>query len=78
MKIKRFSSRAKVPLRADSAGYNIFSAEKKSRKRIYGGIAGCSGMALKYSINIESGVTGSDFRGKVFIILFNHSSTALL
>ena len=45
-------------------------------KRMYGRIARRHGLALKHLINIGGGVIDSGFRGKVCIILFNHSFKA--
>lgn len=39
----------------------------------YGRIAPRSGLAMKQGINVGAGVLDSDYRGKVGVILFNHS-----
>ena len=43
-------------------------------KGTYGRIAPRSGLALNHGINVGNAVIDSDFRGKVCVILFNHSS----
>ena len=39
----------------------------------YGRIAPRSGLAMKQGINVGAGVIDADYRGKVGVILFNHS-----
>ena len=42
----------------------------------YGRIASRSGLALTSGINIGAGVIDADYRGEIYIIMFNHSSIA--
>lgn len=39
----------------------------------YGRVAPRSGLAMKKGINVGAGVLDSDYRGKIAVILFNHS-----
>lgn len=41
----------------------------------YGRVAPRSGLAMKHGINVGAGVIDSDYRGKVAVVLFNHTMT---
>jgi dUTP pyrophosphatase len=41
----------------------------------YGRVAPRSGLAMKHGINVGAGVIDSDYRGKVTVVLFNHTTT---
>lgn len=41
----------------------------------YGRVAPRSGLAMKQGINVGAGVIDADYRGKVAVILFNHSDS---
>ena len=43
----------------------------------YGQIAPCSGLAAKNMITTGAGVIDADYRGVVFVLLFNHSDQDL-
>ncbi|KAJ4492868.1 dUTPase-like protein [Lentinula edodes] len=90
--IKRHSEKAKTPSRGSalSAGYDLYSAEKKTvpahGKALvdtqlsiavpaghYGRVAPRSGLASKFMIDTGAGVIDADYRGVVFVLLFNLS-----
>ncbi|KAJ3806925.1 dUTP pyrophosphatase [Lentinula lateritia] len=90
--IKRHSEKAKIPSRGSalSAGYDLYSAEKKivpaHGKALvdtqisiavplghYGRVAPRSGLASKFMIDTGAGVIDADYRGVVFVLLFNLS-----
>ncbi|KAJ7591362.1 dUTPase-like protein [Mycena floridula] len=90
--IKRLSDKAKLPSRGSalSAGYDLYSAEKKTvpahGKALidtqisiavpvghYGRVAPRSGLASKFMIDTGAGVIDADYRGVVFVLLFNLS-----
>ncbi|GLB33512.1 putative dUTP diphosphatase [Lyophyllum shimeji] len=90
--IKRLSEKARLPTRGSqlSAGYDLYSAEKKvipaHGKALvdtqisiavpagtYGRVAPRSGLASKFMIDTGAGVIDADYRGVVFVLLFNHS-----
>ncbi|EGO27285.1 hypothetical protein SERLADRAFT_435048 [Serpula lacrymans var. lacrymans S7.9] len=90
--IKRLSDKARLPTRGSalSAGYDLYSAEKKvipahgkalvdTQLSIavpagtYGRVAPRSGLASKFMIDTGAGVIDADYRGVVFVLLFNLS-----
>ncbi|KAF8076089.1 dUTP pyrophosphatase [Lyophyllum atratum] len=90
--IKRLSEKARLPTRGSplSAGYDLYSAEKKvipahGKALIdtqisiavpvgtYGRVAPRSGLASKFMIDTGAGVIDADYRGVVFVLLFNLS-----
>ncbi|KAJ3743354.1 dUTP pyrophosphatase [Lentinula detonsa] len=90
--IKRHSEMAKIPSRGSalSAGYDLYSAEKKTvpahGKALvdtqislavpaghYGRVAPRSGLASKFMIDTGAGVIDADYRGIIFVLLFNLS-----
>ncbi|KAF9076494.1 dUTP pyrophosphatase [Rhodocollybia butyracea] len=90
--VKRHSEKAKIPSRGSalSAGYDLYSAEKKTvpahGKALidtqisiavpighYGRVAPRSGLASKFMIDTGAGVIDADYRGIVFVLLFNLS-----
>ncbi|KAF9468888.1 dUTPase-like protein [Collybia nuda] len=90
--IKRLSEKARLPTRGSplSAGYDLYSAEKKvipARGKAlvdtqisiavplgtYGRVAPRSGLASKFMIDTGAGVIDADYRGVVFVLLFNLS-----
>ncbi|KAJ3993620.1 dUTP pyrophosphatase [Lentinula boryana] len=90
--IKRHSETAKIPSRGSalSAGYDLYSAEKKTvpahGKALvdtqislavpaghYGRVAPRSGLASKFMIDTGAGVIDADYRGILFVLLFNLS-----
>ncbi|XP_044019562.1 deoxyuridine 5'-triphosphate nucleotidohydrolase-like [Aphidius gifuensis] len=40
----------------------------------YGRIAGRSGLAIKYGIDVMGGVVDADYNGEIFVILINHGN----
>ncbi|KAF5363794.1 hypothetical protein D9756_000787 [Leucocoprinus leucothites] len=91
--IKRHSEKARLPTRGSplSAGYDLYSAEKKvipaHGKALvntqisiavpagtYGRVAPRSGLASKFMIDTGAGVIDADYRGIVFVLLFNLSN----
>ncbi|KAJ4472192.1 dUTPase-like protein [Lentinula aciculospora] len=91
--IKRHSEKARLPSRGSalSAGYDLYSAEKKTvpahGKALvdtqisiavpaghYGRVAPRSGLASKFMIDTGAGVVDADYRGVVFVLLFNLSN----
>ncbi|KAJ7095100.1 dUTPase-like protein [Mycena belliarum] len=90
--VKRLSEKARLPTRGSplSAGYDLYSAEKKiipARGKAlvdtqisiavpagtYGRVAPRSGLASKFMIDTGAGVIDADYRGVVFVLLFNLS-----
>ncbi|KAH8106319.1 dUTP pyrophosphatase [Cristinia sonorae] len=90
--IKRHSEKARLPTRGSalSAGYDLYSAEKKTIPAhgkalidtqisvavpvgCYGRVAPRSGLASKFMIDTGAGVVDADYRGIVFVLLFNLS-----
>ncbi|KAG2152862.1 dUTP pyrophosphatase [Suillus clintonianus] len=90
--VKRLSDKARIPTRGSSlsAGYDLYSAEKKvipahgkalvdTQLSIavpvgtYGRVAPRSGLASKFMIDTGAGVIDADYRGVVFVLLFNLS-----
>ncbi|TFK27107.1 dUTP pyrophosphatase [Coprinopsis marcescibilis] len=90
--VKRLSEKAKLPTRGSalSAGYDLYSAEKKiipaHGKALvdtqisiavppgtYGRVAPRSGLASKFMIDTGAGVVDADYRGVLFVLLFNLS-----
>ncbi|KAF8974667.1 dUTPase-like protein [Flammula alnicola] len=69
--IKRLSEKARLPTRGSplAAGYDLYSAEKKSFLRM----EKPSGLASKFMIDTGAGVIDADYRGVVFVLLFNLS-----
>ncbi|KAG9317638.1 dUTPase-like protein [Chiua virens] len=70
--VKRLSEKAKLPTRGSllAAG-----AEKKTipARGTYGRVAPRSGLASKFMIDTGAGVIDADYRGTVFVLLFNLS-----
>ncbi|KAI9429501.1 dUTP pyrophosphatase [Lactarius indigo] len=92
--IKRLSEKAQLPTRGSalSAGYDLYSAEKKvipARGKAlvdtqlsiavppgtYGRVAPRSGLASKFMIDTGAGVVDADYRGVLYVLLFNHADT---
>ncbi|TIC11270.1 hypothetical protein E3Q11_02507 [Wallemia mellicola] len=90
--VKKLVPQAQLPARgsAFSAGYDLFSVEKKTIAAgdkalidlgisisvpagTYGRVAPRSGLAAKHHIHTGAGVIDADYRGRVFVLLFNLS-----
>ncbi|KIL68245.1 hypothetical protein M378DRAFT_176957 [Amanita muscaria Koide BX008] len=90
--VKKLSDKGKLPTRGSalSAGYDLYSAEKKvvpahGKALIdlqisvavpvgtYGRVAPRSGLASKFMIDTGAGVVDSDYRGILFVLLYNYS-----
>ncbi|KAF8204877.1 dUTPase-like protein [Pholiota molesta] len=85
--IKRLSEKAKIPTRGSAlaAGYDLYShpcpwqSTRHTQLSIavpvgtYGRVAPRSGLASKFMIDTGAGVIDADYRGVVFVLLFNHS-----
>ncbi|KAH9179988.1 dUTP pyrophosphatase [Lactarius sanguifluus] len=82
--IKRLSEKAKLPTKlptrgsALAAGYDALVDTQLSiavPPGTYGRVAPRSGLASKFMINTGAGVVDADYRGVLYVLLFNHSDT---